>query len=83
MTSYIYVYRCMRYTAGMKLSVWAKEQGIRYQAAWRMYRDGKLPVPAEQLPTGTIIVKPPKEEPSGVTVYARVSSSDRSFAKGP
>ena len=61
----------------MKLSVWAKEQGISYQAAWRMYRDGKLPVPAEQLPTGTIIVKPPKEEPTGVAIYARVSSSDR------
>ena len=61
----------------MKLSVWAKEQGITYQAAWRMYRDGKLPVPAEQLPTGTIILKPPKEEPTGVAVYARVSSSDQ------
>ena len=67
----------MWYTVGTKLSVWAKEQGIGYQAAWRMYRDGKLPVPAEQLPTGTIIVKPPKEEPTGVAVYARVSSSDQ------
>jgi predicted site-specific integrase-resolvase len=44
----------------MKLSTWAKEQGIGYEVAWRMFRDGKLPVPAEQLPTGTIIVKPPK-----------------------
>ena len=61
----------------MKLSTWAKDQGISYQAAWRMYRDGKLPVPAEQLPTGTIIVKPPKEGPTGVAVYARVSSSDQ------
>ena len=61
----------------MKLSVWAKQQGISYQAAWRMYRDGKLPVPAEQLPTGTIILKPPKEEPTGVAVYARVSSPDQ------
>ena len=61
MTSYIYV----------------KEQGVRYQAAWRMYRDGKLPVPAEQRPTGTIIVKHPKAEPTGVAIYARVSSSDQ------
>ena len=61
----------------MKLSVWAKEQGISYQAAWRMYRDGQLPVPAEILPTGTIILKPPQEEPTGVAVYARVSSSDQ------
>ena len=37
----------MWYTECMKLSAWAKEQGISYQAAWRMYRDGKLPVPAE------------------------------------
>jgi predicted site-specific integrase-resolvase len=62
----------------MKLSVCAKEQGVSYQAAWRMYRDGKLPVPAEQLPTGTIIVKPPKQEPTGVAVSARESSSDQS-----
>jgi putative resolvase len=61
----------------MKLSVWAKEQGISYQAAWRMYRDGKLPVPAEQLPTGTIILKPPKEATTGVAVYARVSSPEQ------
>ena len=61
----------------MKLSVWAKEQGISYQAAWRMYRDGKLPVPAEQLPTGTILLKPPQEEPTGVAVYARVFWSDQ------
>lgn len=61
----------------MKLSTWAKDQGISDQAAWRMYRDGKLPVPAEQVPTGTIIGKPPKEEPTGVAVYARVSSADQ------
>ena len=56
----------------MKLSPWAKEQGIGYEAAWRMFRDGKLPVPAEQLPTGTIIVNPPKAEPTGVAVYALI-----------
>jgi predicted site-specific integrase-resolvase len=61
----------------MKLRTWAKEQGISYQAAWRMYRDGKLPVPVEPLPTGTIMVKPPKEGPTGVAVYARVSSADQ------
>ena len=61
----------------MKLSTWAKEQGIGYQAAWRMFRDGKLPVPAEKLPTGTIIVRPAKALATGVAVYARVSSSDQ------
>ncbi len=34
-------------------------------------------MPAEQLPTGTIILKPPKDEPTGVAVYARVSSADQ------
>ncbi len=45
----------MLYTECMELRTWAKEQGISYQAARRMYRDGKLPVPVEQLPTGMII----------------------------
>ena len=30
-----------------------------------MYRDGKLRVLREKLPTGTIIVKPPKALPTG------------------
>jgi hypothetical protein len=36
----------------MKLSVWAKESGLTYKTAWRMWRDGTLPIPAEQLATG-------------------------------
>lgn len=43
-----------------------------------MWRAGKLPVPAEQLPTGTIIVHPPVSTlEGGVALYARVSSSDQ------
>lgn len=62
----------------MKLSVWAREQGLSYKTAWRMWRDGMLPIPAEQLPTGTVIVHPPKvEEAGGVALYARVSSGDQ------
>jgi predicted site-specific integrase-resolvase len=57
----------------MKLSVWAKREGIAYQTAWRMFKAGKLPISARQYPTGTIIVdERPKEE--GVALYARVSS---------
>jgi predicted site-specific integrase-resolvase len=41
----------------MKLSEWAKQQGLTYKTAWRMFREGKLPVPAEQLSTGTIVVQ--------------------------
>jgi putative resolvase len=43
-----------------------------------MWRADKLPVPAEQLPTGTVIVHPPKAAPvESVAIYARVSSSDQ------
>ena len=61
----------------MKLSQWAKEQGLTYKGAWRMWRAGQLPVPAEQLPTGTIIVKEIKTPAHAVALYARVSSSDQ------
>ncbi len=61
----------------MKLSVWARQQGLCYKTAWRMWKDGKLPVPAEQLPTGTVIVHAEERQPSGVALYARVSSADQ------
>jgi len=62
----------------MKLSDWAREQGVSYQTAWRWYKAGKLPVRYEQMPSGTIIVHP--EAPAArtrVTIYARVSSADQ------
>src|SRR5215470_533361 len=62
----------------MKLSAWAKANGLAYQTAWRMGRAGKLPIPAEQLPTGTVIVHPPKAPTAeAVAIYARVSSADQ------
>jgi predicted site-specific integrase-resolvase len=39
----------------MKLSVWAKKQGVSYKTAWRLWKSGKLD--AYQLPTGTVIVR--------------------------
>ncbi|HHB93227.1 MAG TPA: IS607 family transposase [Thioploca sp.] len=60
----------------MKLSDWAKSQGISYKTAWRWFDQGKLPVPAEQTPTGTILVKT-EEKNLDCVVYARVSSSDQ------
>ncbi len=60
----------------MKLSEWARKHGISYLTAWRWFRTGKLPVPARQLPSGTILVEEPVRE--GRTVlYARVSSPDQ------
>jgi putative resolvase len=61
----------------MKLSVWAKQQGITYQAAWKWWKAGKLPVEAEQMPTGTIIVKERKTAQGSVALYARVSGHDQ------
>ncbi|MBS3933840.1 MAG: IS607 family transposase [Truepera sp.] len=62
----------------MKLSVWAKQQGIAYKTAWRMWKLGQLPIPAEQLPTGTIIVHPPAAiTGAGAILYARVASADQ------
>src|SRR5262249_997000 len=66
------------YTDGMKLSAWAKANGLAYQTAWRLWRAGKLPIAAEQLPTGTVIVHPPKAPTvESVAIGARVSSADQ------
>ena len=66
------------YTQSMKLSDWAKQQGITYKTAWRWFKAGRLPVPYTQLPTGTILVQPPQVTPVGsVALYARVSSADQ------
>jgi len=61
----------------MKLSVWAKQQGLTYAGAWKMFRAGNLPIRAEQLPSGTILVFPPEAKAQGVALYARVSSADQ------
>ena len=63
---------------GIKLSAYAKQLGISYQTAWRMWERGELP--AHQLPSGTIIVDAPvpaiQPRLQKVAVYARVSSAE-------
>ena len=62
----------------IKLSDWARQHGIDYKTAYRLYRSGRFPRPTEQLPTGTILVY--EEEPTidkKVVLYARVSSRDQ------
>ena len=61
----------------MKLSVWAKEQGISYKTAWRWWKAGTMPVPVMQLPSGTVIVHESKVIGGGVALYARVSSAEQ------
>lgn len=58
----------------MKLSDWARSQGITYRTAWEWFKRGTLPVPARRLPTGTILVEAASISPGGVALYARVSS---------
>ncbi len=61
----------------MKLSVWAKKQGISYRTAWRWFKAGKLPALVEQTPTGTILIKETAVDPNQAAIYARVSSYDQ------
>jgi putative resolvase len=61
----------------VKLSVWAKEQGVSYRTALNWFHAGTLPVPARQLPTGTILVDPPVRETGATVAYCRVSSHDQ------
>ena len=65
----------------MKLSSYAKQIGIHYNTAWRMWKRGQID--GYQLPTGTVIINPPVEQMGAappkqqiVAIYARVSSSE-------
>jgi hypothetical protein len=49
----------------IKLSEWAKRNGVSYKTAHRMFSKGKLPVPATQLETGTILVMVEEDEATG------------------
>ena len=71
----------MAYTVSMKLSSYAKQLGIHYNTAYRLFKRGQIA--GYQLPTGTVIIEEPVEktmaQPVGrcfVAVYARVSSSE-------
>ena len=59
----------------MKLSQYAKQQGISYRTALRWFRDGTIQ--GYQAPSGTIIVteREPMQAVQKVAIYARVSSA--------
>ena len=61
----------------MKLSAWARLQGISYRTAWRWFKAGILPVPAKQLPNGTILLSDVRLDKGSVIIYVRVSSFDQ------
>ena len=57
---------------------WARQQGVSYRTAWEWSKTGKLPVPAVQTATGTILVQEQtKNETNAAAVYVGVSSSDQ------
>ncbi len=45
--------------------------------AWRLWKNGRLPLPAEQPATGTVIVHETPTPTNNVALYARVSSDDQ------
>ena len=63
----------------MKVSDYAKQMGVRYETAWRWYRDGKIQ--GRRIGPHTIIITEGQEEPQSaasqqVAIYARVSSAE-------
>ena len=60
----------------MKLSAWAKRQGVCYRSSWNYFHAGQIPG-AYRLPSGAIIVPDDKViKKDFVVTYARVSSSE-------
>jgi putative resolvase len=59
----------------MKLSEYARQNGISYKTAWRWWKDGRIP--GKQMPSGTVIVFPEQEaRAERVAIYVRVSSAE-------
>jgi putative resolvase len=62
------------------LGHWARRCGISYRTAWRWFHDGRLPedVVAEQMPTGTILVRDERlvkdrERAKEAVIYTRIN----------
>jgi predicted site-specific integrase-resolvase len=62
----------------MKLSEYAKQQGVRYETAWRWFRDGKIK--GRRIGAHTILVEEETQATPAlvqkVAIYARVSSAE-------
>jgi len=62
----------------MKLSEYSKQQEVRYETAWRWFRDGKIK--GRRIGAHTILVEEEAEKktplPPRVAIYARVSSAE-------
>ncbi|MEO3867991.1 IS607 family transposase [Nonomuraea sp. B12E4] len=61
----------------MNLTEWARAQGIHPQTAYKWFREGTLPVPAQRVGPRTILVNiEASAVPETLGLYARVSSPD-------
>ena len=56
----------------MKLMQWARQEGLSRATAYRRFHSGKLPIPAKQLGTGTILVYPFEKSEAQYVVCARL-----------
>jgi putative resolvase len=64
----------------MKLAAWARANGVHPQTAYRWFRQGRMPVPARRLPSGTILVEVPGADgvpQRGAVLYVRVCAHDQ------
>jgi putative resolvase len=65
----------------VNLTEWAKTQGVHPQTAYRWFREGTLPVPAQRVGPRTILVNvganAAPEAIGGLGLYARVCSHDQ------
>ena len=63
----------------VKLSEWAKKNGVSYQTAWNWVKSGKMPSKIIKTDTGTILVEEDivKNKCEKTFIYARVSSSNK------
>ena len=69
----------------MLVKEWARLEGLHPQTVWKWCRQGAMPVPVEQTPTGMWLIHDPKYEtmPQSKSMeprtvcYARVSSGDQ------
>lgn len=64
----------------MELAAWTRANGVHPQTAYRWFRQGRMPVPARRLPSGTILVEAPDDDgvpDRRVVLSARVSAHDQ------
>ncbi len=61
----------------MKLSEWARRNGVHYQTAWSWAKNGQMPVPVVKTGTGRYLVLEAVTGTGRTVAYCRVSSADQ------